>query len=170
MILIISVKIAECSVLSHLFGDIKVWNVWHWKCRSRSRHTALAMVPLMANIKVCRCCNCAFFASSNRFPHIDISNFVTLKLLENFTMYTIRNCTIQFQIRDSLSDGYSNVCSISHHLRDIRKSNKIAKVWPWKWISVYTKRKSKLYAIRLEMFHSMLTISYHNFSYLGSNI
>ena len=32
-------------------------------------------------------------------------------------------------------DDNINVCSISHHLWDIRKWNKMPKVWPWKWRS-----------------------------------
>ena len=34
---------------------------------------------------------------------------------------------MQRQIHDFLSDGSSNIYSISHHLRDIRKSNKCQK-------------------------------------------
>ena len=36
-------------------------------------------------------------------------------------MYNI-HCGIQWQIPDFLSDGNGNVCSISHRLRDIRKT------------------------------------------------
>ena len=39
-------------------------------------------------------------------------------------MYNIRNDTIRLQIHDILFDGKSNVCSISLHFRDIRKTNK----------------------------------------------
>ena len=31
-----------------------------------------------------------------------------------------------------------------HHLRDIRKSNKMSKIWPWKWRSRSRKRKAGL--------------------------
>ena len=41
-------------------------------------------------------------------------------------------CTNQEVIQDFIFDGNSNICSIYHHLRDIRKSNKMPTVWPWK--------------------------------------
>ena len=44
-------------------------------------------------------------------------------------MYNIRNGAIRWQMHDFLFDGNSNVCSISHHLRDIRKSNKMSKLF-----------------------------------------
>ena len=37
-----------------------------------------------------------------------------------------------WQISDFLSDGNINVCSISHHLWDIRNSRKSENSWPWK--------------------------------------
>ena len=42
-------------------------------------------------------------------------------------MHNIRNGAIRWQIPDFLSDSNSNFCSISHHLQDIRKNNKIIK-------------------------------------------
>ena len=41
-------------------------------------------------------------------------------------MHSICNGTIRWQIPDILSDGSSNVYSISHHLRDIRQHNKMS--------------------------------------------
>ena len=43
-------------------------------------------------------------------------NVVTLKILVTVTMYNIRKCAIRWQIHHFLSDGNTNVCSISHHL------------------------------------------------------
>ena len=42
-------------------------------------------------------------------------------------MYNIRGSAIRWQIHDFLSDGNSNVCSISRLLRDIGKINKMQK-------------------------------------------
>ena len=39
-------------------------------------------------------------------------------------MYNIRSGTNRWQIPDILSDGNSNVCSISNHLQDIHKWRK----------------------------------------------
>ena len=39
-------------------------------------------------------------------------------------MYNIRSDAIGWQKSDLPSDGNSNVCSISHHLQNIRKSEK----------------------------------------------
>ena len=59
-------------------------------------------------------------------------------------MYNIRSGAIRWQIPDFLSDGNSNVCSSSHHLRDIRETNKIKIVWPWKWRSKSKSRRTGL--------------------------
>ena len=40
-------------------------------------------------------------------------------------MHNICNGAIRWQIPDVISDGNSNVYSISHHLRDIRQNNKM---------------------------------------------
>ena len=42
-------------------------------------------------------------------------------------MYNIRNGAIRMQIPDCLFDGNSNVCAITDHLQDIRKSCKCRK-------------------------------------------
>ena len=57
-------------------------------------------------------------------------------------MYIIRNGAIRWPIPDFLSDGNINVFSISHHLRDILESNKMQRVWPWKWRSRSGRRKT----------------------------
>ena len=62
------------------------------------------------------------WAIYHRFPDIIISN-VTLKKQVKVTMYNIRNGVIRWQIHDFLFDSSSNICSISKHLRDIRKNN-----------------------------------------------
>ena len=41
--------------------------------------------------------------------------------------YNICSDAIRWQIHDFLCDGNSIVCSICHHLRDIRKTNKMRK-------------------------------------------
>ena len=43
-------------------------------------------------------------------------------------MYSICNGVIRLLVADFLSDGNGNVCSISYHLRDIHKNNKMQKV------------------------------------------
>ena len=45
-------------------------------------------------------------------------------------------------------DGNSNVSSTCHHFTDIRISNKMPKVWPWKWRTI------------TEMFHSVLAFNF----------
>ena len=40
-------------------------------------------------------------------------------------MYNIRSGAVRWQIYDFLCGGYSNVCSSSHRLRDIRKTKNI---------------------------------------------
>ena len=40
-------------------------------------------------------------------------------------MHNIRGGASRWQTHDFLFDGNSNVCSISHHLQDIRKTNKM---------------------------------------------
>ena len=66
---------------------------------------------LTANINLCKSRSWAFFASSHSFQDIHISNFVTLKCRSK---YNIGVGAIQCIIADFLSDGNSNVCSISH--------------------------------------------------------
>ena len=39
-------------------------------------------------------------------------------------IYNVRGGVIRWQIHDFLSDDNSNICSISHRLRDIRKQEK----------------------------------------------
>ena len=81
----------------------------------------------MANINLYKSCTWAFFASSHRFPddiyYMISRNCVTLKIFVNVTMYNIRTGAIRWRIPDFIYDGYSNVCSISHHLWDIRQTN-----------------------------------------------
>ena len=54
-------------------------------------------------------------------------NVVTLKIQINIIVFNSRNGAIRWQIPDSVSNGNSNVCSISHHLRDIGKILKFNK-------------------------------------------
>ena len=42
-------------------------------------------------------------------------------------MFNIRNGAIRWQTHDFRFNGNANVCFIYHHLRDIRKSNKMSK-------------------------------------------
>ena len=53
-----------------------------------------------------------------------------LECAERKCRYANRKAT-----HDFLFDDNSSVCSVSHHLRDTRKPNKIPKVWPWRWRS-----------------------------------
>ena len=76
-------------------------------------------------------------------------------------MYDIRNGVIQWEICAFPFDGNSNVCSMSHHLRDIRHSNYFTKVLTLK-TKVKVKKKNGACVIRLEMFDSLLV----NFSEL----
>ena len=41
-----------------------------------------------------------------------------LKIQVKVMVYNIRNSAIRWQIHDFIVDGTSNVCSISHHLRN----------------------------------------------------
>ena len=66
-------------------------------------------------------------------------------------------------------------CSISYHLRDIRKSNKMSKVWPWKWRLRSRRRKKELQpfdwkcSIRYKWFFSrILAIYEHTFTQSGN--
>ena len=64
----------------------------------------------------------AFFAGIRRFRDIHVSKFVPLKIIFNVITYNIRCGAIRWKMFDFLSDVNSNVRSISHRLRDIRKS------------------------------------------------
>ena len=88
----------------------------------------------MANINLYKRHKWTFLASSHRFYDCHIPKFVTLILSTSW-------CTT-FAIDDKDING--NVCSISHHLRDVCKTNKIAKAWPWKWRSKWRRRKTGL--------------------------
>ena len=47
------------------------------------------------------------------FIVLEISNFVTLKMYFNITMYNIRKNTIRLQMHDFLPVGNSDVCSFT---------------------------------------------------------
>ena len=78
-------------------------------------------------------------------------------------MYKIRNDAIQWQINDFLFDGNSNVCSISPHLRDVRKKNSFTLKMKVK------EARSGTSSLVLDMFDS-IWIFYRNFSYLGTYV
>ena len=67
-------------------------------------------------------------------------------------MYNIRNGAIQWQISGFQSDGNSNICSMFHHLWDIRKESQVfdfeMKIKIKKWNNL-------TYAVRLQMLESM---------------
>ena len=67
--------------------------------------------------------------------------------------YNIHNGDIRQKIHDFLFDGNSMVCSIFHHLPDIRKTNKIPKKMTLKMVKI--KENNVTQAIRLEMYLSM---------------
>ena len=64
------------------------------------------------------------------------------------------NGDIGWQIHDSLFDGNSNVCFISHPLREIRQSNKMETL-PLKMKVNFNDENNWTGVIRLEMFDSM---------------
>ena len=84
---------------------------------------------------------------------------------------TLRNGAIRCQIHDSIFDGNSRpkVCSISHYLREISKTNKLPKVWPWNESQAQGGKER-------DLLHSTGNIRFHvsdfcqNFSYLGTNV
>ena len=81
----------------------------------------------LANTNLYQSRTWAFFASSGRFPDL-ISKFVNLKNADQD--HDVQHS--QWQIYHFLFDSHSNVCSISHHLRDVRKYDKMLKHWPIK--------------------------------------
>ena len=82
----------------------------------------------MANINFYKSHDRAFFAGYHHIRDIEIAKLMTLKILVNVVMYNLRSEDIQLQIPDFLSNSNSKVCTITHPLRDIRKSNKMQKV------------------------------------------
>ena len=63
------------------------------------------------------------------------------------TMYKFWNGAIRWRIHDFLSVRISNICNISHLLRDICILNTMQKVWPLKWRS-----RSRSRIVRLVLF------------------
>ena len=59
------------------------------------------------------------------FHRCQIFTFRKLENVGRVILYNIRNGEIRWQIPDFLTVGSNNVCFIFHHLRDIRKSNKM---------------------------------------------
>ena len=93
---------------------------------------------------------------NNKFKNI--VRFISHFLIQN-TFLDLFFST--WQIYDFLSDGNSNVYSICHHLRDICKTNKMPKVWVWKWRLRSWKNGS--YTIRLKCSTSHI-LFFQNFS------
>ena len=112
----------------------------------------------MANINRYKSRTWAFFASSHHklyavyiyiyiymYIYIYIYIYIYVCISRNWKILSILSssrCTTfskllldgkECQIPDFLSDGNSSICSVSHHLRDIRtKMLKYRKCWPWK--------------------------------------
>ena len=65
-------------------------------------------------------------------------------------MYNILNGANRWQMHDFLFDENSNICSIFHHLRDIRKTNKMQTLDLEIKVNI-KEEKNGIYAVRLEM-------------------
>ena len=111
-----------------LLVKIVIWKVRLWTFRSRSRSKLFEMLPFDGKYQPLPKPLLRNFASSHCFRDIHISKFPTLKMYVKAVMYKICSDATRWKMPDFQSDGNSNVCSVTHRLRDIRNSNKVEKV------------------------------------------
>ena len=126
--------IANCKNVELVEQFWRKLHVFHSTCKRWKRKQSLGKDKLVLSQHIRLKIRCNFETNyrclRDLFTYRDTHNskFVNMKMYVKVMMYNIRSSTIRWKIHDFLSNGNSNVCNMSHSLRDVRKIRKIQKV------------------------------------------
>ena len=140
---------------SHCFGDIKVWNVRSWKCRTRSRCTTFARISFDDEYQR----NLAFSLA------LTVFQILAFQILWPWTSRSSSWCSA-FDVKYITWYLVAIVIlPLNLTIHYIRRWNKMLNIWPWKWISRSGRRKTRL---EHSTGNVQFQIFFQNFSYLGT--